>query len=144
MAIDAPLVRRKATSVLEALHRLRDLASLTPAEWATQETARLATERLLERIVGRMIDINFHLRVESGRAPPRDYHESFIILAELGVVSAEDAARLARAAGLRDRLAHDYDAVDATKVHAAAVAALEEVPRYLRGVEAHCEAGARE
>jgi uncharacterized protein YutE (UPF0331/DUF86 family) len=35
-------------------------------------------ERYIERAVGRMIDINYHLLTESGQAPPPDYYQSFV------------------------------------------------------------------
>lgn len=34
-------------------------------------------ERLLERMIGRMIDVNYHLITEGGQPPPPDYHGPF-------------------------------------------------------------------
>ena len=39
-------------------------------------------------------------------------HASFTRLAELGVLDAEFARRIARAAGLRNRLVHEYEDID--------------------------------
>lgn len=65
----------------------------------------------------------------------RDFHESFLKMAELGVLPAEFARRIASAAGLRDRLAHEYDELDPRKVHEAARETLVDVPVYLDHVQ---------
>ena len=57
-----------------------------------------------------MIDINYHLLIEAGKPPPADYHESFVKLTRLGVLPREFAAQIAACAGLRNRIAHEYDA----------------------------------
>jgi len=131
MAIDSELVRRKAALILEDLSRLRPLVGKDLDTYLASPTDALAVERLLER----MVDVNYHLRVESGHAPPRDYHDSFVQLSELGVLTHDRAVGLSRAAGLRNRLAHEYDTVDPAIVHAAARTALVDVPEYLRAVE---------
>ena len=64
-------------------------------------------ERYLERTIGRMIDVNFHLITGAGHAPPTDYHASFVKLADLGVLESDFARQVARAAGLRNRLVHE-------------------------------------
>lgn len=46
-----------------------------------------------------MIAINFHLITESGHAPPKDYHESFIRLGTLDVMTSDLAKEMAMAAG---------------------------------------------
>lgn len=87
-----------------------------------------------ERAIGRMIDVNYHLLTASGQAPPSDYHASFIALSSLGVLDGDFARRVSRAAGLRNRLVHDYDDLDATLVFEALQAALADIPRYLAAV----------
>jgi uncharacterized protein YutE (UPF0331/DUF86 family) len=93
-------------------------------------------ERLLERIIGRMIDVNYHLLTESGQTPPRDYYDSFTDLVKLRVLPADFAARVARCAGLRNRIAHEYEDIDPARVHEALQAARFDIPEYLRRVEA--------
>ncbi len=135
MPVDPELVRRKASLILEDLERLRPLAEESLDAFLTSAVRVAACERLLERIIGRMIDVNYHLRTESGHAPPRDDHDSFVLLGELGVLPHERAVELSRAAGLRNRLAHEYDTVDPAQVHAAAGRALTDIREYLRAVE---------
>jgi len=84
-------------------------------------------ERYLERMIGRMIDVNYHLLTQSEEAPPQDYHESFLALARLGVLDLSFARQLVPCAGLRNRIVHDYDEIDPARVFAAIGAALRDV-----------------
>ena len=87
-----------------------------------------------------MVDINYHLCVETTGVPPKDYHESFLRLADHGVLPRDRALAFARASGLRNRLAHEYNGLDERLVHAAAQAAVTEVPEFLRALEAFLQA----
>jgi uncharacterized protein YutE (UPF0331/DUF86 family) len=131
MPIDAELVRRKAALILDDLRRLKPFADHGRDAYLANGAIQLATERRLER----MIDINFHLCVELLGVAPRDYHESFLKLAELRVITTDQSKKHARAAGLRNRLAHDYDGLDPSRVHEAAGHALTGVPEFLRSIE---------
>lgn len=135
MPVDAPLVIRKMTLIGEDLTHLRPLADLPLERYLLQAESQLATERLLERIIGRMLDINYHIAVEQTGTAPRDFFGSFLKLADLGVLPHEFARAIAHAAGLRNRLTHEYNEIDPRKVHEAAGAALRDVPIYLDGVQ---------
>ena len=137
--VDAELVRRKMALILGDLKTLEPLAKKDLDEYLESKVDELVAERLLQRVIGRMIDVNYHLMTESGRPPPRDYYQSFHELGALGVVPPPFARRIAAAAGLRERLVHEYDEIDPVKVHEAAVSALAEVPEYLRHVDSHLD-----
>lgn len=92
-------------------------------------------ERLLERIIGRMIDINYHLLTETDHPPPADYYASFTQLAALGVYDIEFGRRIAACTALRNRIVHEYDEVDPSRVHEALGTAIQDVSTYLRAVE---------
>ncbi|MDR7556541.1 MAG: DUF86 domain-containing protein [Armatimonadota bacterium] len=134
MPVDREVVQRKITLIAEDLVRLRPLARLARDDYLARVEAQLATERLLERMIGRMLDVNYHLSIEVLGLAPRDFHDSFLKMAELGVLPPEFARRIAAAAGLRNRLAHEYNALDPNKVHQAAEA-LDDIPRYLESVQ---------
>jgi uncharacterized protein YutE (UPF0331/DUF86 family) len=137
--IDPELIRRKITLILGDLKALAPLAQLSLEDYVTGELEQLAAERLLERIAGRMIDVNYHIVTESGEPPPRDYFTSFLEMGRLGVLPVDLARTIASAAGLRNRLVHEYDAIDPVRVHAALGTALTQVPAFLRCVDSHLD-----
>lgn len=139
MPVDRDLITRKASLILGDLRELDPLADVPEAEYLADQLRRLATERLLERMVGRMIDINYHVITERDGLPPKDFYESFVRLGALGVISPQLARAMAPAAGLRNRLAHEYNEIDPVKVRAAATEALRLVPQYLDAVRKFVE-----
>ena len=82
--IDRELVTRKMVLIAEDLRRLETLAAKEREEYLASEIDETLAERYLERMIGRMIDVNYHLLTESGEAPPRDYFESFVALSRIG------------------------------------------------------------
>ena len=86
-----------------------------------------------------MIDINFHLITECGHAPPKDYHESFVRLGTLGVMTADLAKETAIAAGLRNRIVHEYDDIDPERVYEALSVAVRRIPVYLDHIQRFIE-----
>ena len=109
MTIDTDLVTRKLLLIAADLEPLAAIAARGVAAYESSVVDQAVVERRLERAIGRMIDVNYHLLTASGQPPPPDYHSSFVRMVELGVLDAEFARQIARAAGLRNRLVHDYD-----------------------------------
>jgi len=133
--IDAALVGRKALLITRDLADLAPLARTPLADYLANARDELVAERLLERIIGRMIDINYHLLTETAHPPPADYYASFTQLATLGVYDIEFGRRIAACTGLRNRIVHEYDEVDPRKVHEALGTAIQDVSTYLRAIE---------
>lgn len=143
MTVDAELVTRKLLLIVRDLDALALLAATPKAQFLESAFTQAAAERVLERTVGRMIDVNYHLITGRGHAPPPDYYTSFLKLAELRILDADFARRLAPSAGLRNRLVHEYEAIDPVKVFEALEPARADIVEYVRAVEA-CLAGPRE
>lgn len=137
MTIDAELVTRKIVLITSDIEALRPICGKGLDQYLSASLDQAVVERYLERAIGRMIDINYHLLTESGHPPPPDYHASFVRLVELKVLEREFASRIARAAGLRNRIVHEYDALDQRRVFEALEAALRDVPLYLANVHAY-------
>jgi len=138
--IDRELVTRKMVLITEDLRRLEVLGLKSREEYLASEIDEALAERYLERMIGRMIDVNYHLLTESGEAPPRDYHECFVALSRLGVLAGDFARRLAPCAGLRNRIVHAYDDLDAGRVYDSLRDALADVPAYLSGIRSFLDA----
>jgi len=132
--IDRELVNRKLVLIGRDLEDLAQLSRIPKSEYIGNHIYEAAAERYLERMVGRIIDINFHILVESGQAPPSDYYQSFVKLVGLGLYDQEFAETIAKSAGLRNRIAHEYDVIDAEQVYAAIQSAQVDVPGYISSV----------
>lgn len=104
MTVDVELVTRKLLLIAGDLDTLAGLATRTRDVFVSSRIDQLVAERLLERAIGRMIDVNYHLITEAGQPPPSDHYASFVRLADLGVLDPAFARRLAPSAGLRNRL----------------------------------------
>lgn len=138
--IDRELVTRKMVLIAEDLRRLEALAAKGRDAYLASEIDETLAERYLERMIGRMIDVNYHVLTESGEAPPRDYHESFVALSRIGALPADFASRLAPCAGLRNRIVHAYDDLDPGRVYDALGSALADVPAWLSAIRRFLDA----
>jgi hypothetical protein len=88
--IDQELVTRKIVLILRDLTAVQPIAGKTLPEYLATPVDEVLAERYLERMIGRMIDINYHLLTRAGQPPPTDYYASFLQLAEIGVVDHGD------------------------------------------------------
>lgn len=141
MTVDPVLVTRKLTLIAGDLDALGEVAGKSRETFLASAFDQRVAERLLERTIGRMIDVNYHLLVEQGHPPPADYYTSFLRLADLGVVDAAFARRLAPSAGLRNRLVQEYEEIDPGRLFDALAPARADIVEYLRAVEAYLTRG---
>jgi uncharacterized protein YutE (UPF0331/DUF86 family) len=132
--IDREFVTRKVVLIGRDLEELRKIASPGLEAYLSDPYKEILAERFLERMITRMIDINYHVVTGSGSPPPRDYYDSFTELGKLGVLDATFASRIASAAGLRNRIVHEYDELDPAKVFEGIQAALADLPVYLQAI----------
>jgi uncharacterized protein YutE (UPF0331/DUF86 family) len=117
--------------ILEDVAEITRLSELPREQYLKDSINETLAERYLERTIGRMIDINFHLITGLDHAPPKDDHESFVLLGTLGVMTADLAREIARAAGLHNRIVHEYDDIDPERIHEALPIAVRQIPLYL-------------
>lgn len=137
--IDPTLVIRKINLISEDLNELLSLSRKSLEEYLASRVDEVLAERYLERAIGRMIDINYHLITESGHSPPSDYYQSFVKLGEFGIVPPALAHQIAACAGLRNRIVHEYDEIDPRKVYEGLRAAVQDIPQYLAHVHQYIE-----
>jgi uncharacterized protein YutE (UPF0331/DUF86 family) len=117
------------------VNAVEPLAQHPLEDYLANPTDQVLVERYLERIIGRMIDINYHLITESGLPPPRDYFESFTQLAGIQVLPADSSRKIAACTGLRNRLVRECEKIDHERVYEGLQAAMRDVPEYLRHVQ---------
>ncbi|MCI0680452.1 DUF86 domain-containing protein [bacterium] len=139
--INKELINRKLFLIAEDLERLREFTSLSFDEIAKDPVKHGATERYLERIIGRAIDINQHIIAEKGNAatPVLTYHDTFLSLTGFGVYPKEFAEKIAKSAGLRNILVHEYDDVDPRMFEESMGKAIEEFNAYSEYIHVYTE-----
>ena len=137
--IDRELITRKISLILRDPQPLTDLSRQTLESYLASSINEVLAERYLERLIGRMIDINYHLVTESGQPPPKDYHESFYMLGTIGILPGDFVREIAFSAGLRNRIVHEYDEIDTSKVYEALQVAVRQIPTYLNHVNRFIE-----
>jgi uncharacterized protein YutE (UPF0331/DUF86 family) len=133
--VDAALVRRKLATIVQSLDDLGTIEGLGLDEYRRDRFRLKGTERLLQETVEAAVDINLHILRGAGAEVPGDYYESFIQLGRQGVIPENLAGKLAPSAGLRNRLVHEYDAIDDAIVLEAVGNARRLLPRYVRALE---------
>lgn len=132
--LDTQLVNRKAKLIEEDLQKLLPYQTMGEEAYLKNEAAQLAVERLMERIIGRLIDINYHVLKEKFGKLPVDYFDSFLDLSKESVVPEDLARTVAKSVGLRNILAHEYDIIDPAQVYRAIDDALAQIPQYLQAI----------
>jgi uncharacterized protein YutE (UPF0331/DUF86 family) len=131
---DVEIIQAKLSIILENLKALEPIKGMDRDEYLRDLYKRKATERLLQELIEAAIDINVHMIVGLGYAPPDDYYRSFIRAGELRILSPELAEKLAPSAGLRNRLVHEYDRIDHSIILKAVAMTKELYPKYVEEV----------
>lgn len=133
--VQPEVIRRKLSIIAQNLRALESITNLTVDAYRQNLFQKKGAERLLQELIEAAIDINLHLMTQTGGTVPDDYHQSFLALGENKVIPMELARQLAPSAGLRNRLVHEYDAIDDARVLQAVAACQQQFPLYMKAVE---------
>lgn len=141
-------VERKLQLITEELGRLAEFRHVSYEALIGDAVRLAAVERILERIVLRAIDVNEHLisSLATGaeeKATRLTYRDTFLKLADYGVLTQDFAQRIAASAGLRNILVHEYNDVDHRIVHGAIRTALEQYTSYVDAIHRFVERNRR-
>ncbi len=131
-------VMRKLQLIAGDLERLFQFKDESLESLKNDEVRLAAVERLLERIVMRAIDVNEHLLSELGTGEEKStrltYRDTFLLLASIDVYPKDFAEKIARSAGLRNILVHDYNDADRRIIHSAIKTCLHDYHQYVESV----------
>lgn len=106
--LKSDLIARKLVILKGYIEELEPFKGISFEEYKKDYVKRRAVERLLQLIVETASDITSYVLVESGKAAPKNYYDSFIRAPEVNLLSPELASKLAPSTGLRNRLVHEY------------------------------------
>lgn len=136
--VDREIVATRLSKLREALRKLQAIAAKPRAEYLGSETDRALSEHYLRLALEAALDAGNHVIAAKGWRKPLELREIPLILAEAGVVSRELGERLARAAGLRNRLVHAYADIDHAIIYDILRTELGELERYAAAIGAVC------
>lgn len=126
-------IHKKIELIQLDLGRLQPFAKLTFDEVAKDWMKLSTVERLLEKLIGRGIDINQHVITElisTKIAAPLEYRETFTKLAELKVLPEDFAKQISKSAGFRNMLVHEYNNLDEQTIYTSIGDALAQYSQY--------------
>ncbi|MEK7103797.1 MAG: DUF86 domain-containing protein [Patescibacteria group bacterium] len=131
--VNKNFVQRKITLIDEELVGLEKLGQYSLEEVASDFIKLSATERILERIVVRAIDINEHLIAELAvkeTKTPLSYGETFLRLVDFKVYPEEFAQSILKSVKTRNKLVYDYDKLDAGQIYSSIKECLDDYYKY--------------
>ena len=131
--VNKEMVKRKISLIQDEMVNLEKLAEFSFQEITKDFLKQAALERILERIIGRAIDINQHLIVELTTkeiSPPKDYKETFLKLAEIKVYPEEFAKKISKSVGTRNILAHEYNKINYNEIYSSVSDCLKDYHQY--------------
>lgn len=125
--LEQALIARKLEHLSELLELLRAECTTTLEAFLQDRRQQLLVERLLHLSVEAASDLLEHLLVQTCNKRPQTYAETFLEAGANSLITMDLAQRLVPAAGLRNRLVHDYEAINPQRVHAAIPIALRDL-----------------
>ena len=113
--LDKDFIKMKIEYIQRDLNHLEPMAKLTINKVAQNDIQYAALKNFLMEIIGRAIDINEHIIAEKGgeklKSPLR-YRETFLSLTKMGILPEGFAQEIAKSAGFRNAIVHDYNNID--------------------------------
>ncbi len=110
--IDREIVATRLSKLRQALRKLKVLAAEPRENYLASETDQALAEHFLRLALEAMLDTGNHIVAARGLRKPLQLREIPLILAENRLIPSVLGDRLARAAGLRNRLVHGYTDID--------------------------------
>lgn len=101
------IIIKRIDFIINSLTRLKDVLK-KQKDSLLKEYLLLASERIAEEIVESAISINQEILNQFFDHISNSYYESFIDLKKLETFTEKELLDLAKTAGFRNRLAHDY------------------------------------
>jgi uncharacterized protein YutE (UPF0331/DUF86 family) len=132
--LDRAVVWRKLDVITRDVALLAPAASLSLDAYRADVMRMKAIERLLQEAIEAASDVCAYLLRAGGLPRPATVHDTFVAAGRARLLPPEVAAALAPAAGLRNRLVHEYDDLDDAQVLASVGAAVRLLPQFAAAV----------
>ncbi len=114
--LNEEFVKERAKEIREAVEKVRSYASLSDAEFFSDERNLYTVMYLLLRAIEATASICSHILARIAHRAPASYSECFETLRDLNLVDESLAERLIRMVRFRNLLVHQYWKVDPVRV----------------------------
>ncbi|HOJ11696.1 MAG TPA: DUF86 domain-containing protein [Clostridiales bacterium] len=106
------VIIEKLIKLREYIEQIKKIKPDSYEQYVSKITIKYAIERIIQLIMDIALDINNILLAYNKRPPAPDYYNSFIDIAECGVLDSAFAVSIAPSTGLRNRLIHEYEKIN--------------------------------
>ncbi len=111
--VDKALVMRKITELELYLGQVGEFAAIGLEEYQGDWKTQRVVERTLQMLIETCADIANHIVSDNRMRTPTSYADTFRVLAENAVISAELFSVMEKMAKFRNVVVHQYESVDA-------------------------------
>ncbi|CCQ54169.1 MAG: DUF86 domain-containing protein [Crocosphaera sp.] len=135
MSFDKNRVLLRVNFIIQQLSYLKEYEFISFENYQNNFEKKATIERTLELMIQAAIDINRHLITKKLRLPfPETAKQSFLQLQQENILTEALAKQLAKSAGLRNILAHEYLELDDTIIYQSIPLALSQYPLYIKQI----------
>ena len=130
--VNQDIVLRLLNNIEGYVSDLRGADDITHQKYLVDIRLQRFVERTLQIAVEASLDAAHHIISDEGWREPDSYADSFVVLAENGVISAEDADVYRLMAQFRNKIVHYYEKVDPEQVFAVFAGHLGDFEKYIK------------
>lgn len=132
--VDPAVQAAKTAAVTDAIRRIREVLPDSADALQADRTAREIVTLNLFVAIQESLSLATHWLADAGRTVPGSYADVFRALAVEGVIDHGLTGRLVRAAGFRNLIAHQYGALDTSRLFAVASSDLDDLLEFCRAL----------
>ena len=140
--MDKDFITEKINLITIGLEKLAGFFDSTFSEAAGDYIKYAALKNILMEVIGRAIDINEYLITQSAKPDlelPKTYRETFLALGKLGILPQDFASDIAKSAGFRNAIVHEYNNLDKNEVYKTVGQAVSQYKEYCRYIMRYLE-----
>ncbi|PKM10186.1 MAG: hypothetical protein CVV13_13975 [Gammaproteobacteria bacterium HGW-Gammaproteobacteria-3] len=132
--MDWPVIEQKLESLRRSLRRVEEKRPKDADALAKDIDAQDILSLNLTRAVQIYVDIGAHLISGTELPPPDTMGQTFDVLYNAGMISADLAVRMKKAVGFRNLAVHNYNAINWAIVYSIAQSSLQDFGEFAKSV----------
>lgn len=111
--VDKALILRKLASLSDYLKQIAEFSPIKVDDYRSDWKVQRIVERTLQMMIETCADVAGHVIADNGLRTPETYADTFRVLGENGILTAEQTTVMEKMAKFRNIVVHQYETVDA-------------------------------